>query len=58
LKVRAELDRNYYPNGVEVTGSQPRAVPLSAHGWHSDSNYTINTTRGYLRPRNFFVGPN
>jgi len=41
LKVRAELDRGSYPNGIKVTDEQLAAVPLHRHEWHSDWNYTI-----------------
>jgi DDE family transposase len=41
LKVRAELDENKYPKGIEVSDAQLAAVNLSRHAFHSDWNYTI-----------------
>ena len=41
LKVRAELDPGYYPEGVKVTKAELEAVPLTKHEFHGDWNYTV-----------------
>ena len=41
LKVRAELDRSKYPQGVKVSDAQLGAVNLCRHTFHGDWNYTI-----------------
>ena len=41
LKVRAELDRSKYPNGVKVSDAQLAAINLTRHDFHGDWNYTI-----------------
>jgi len=41
LKVRAELDRGFYPTGIKVTDAELGAVPLTRHDWHGEWNYTI-----------------
>lgn len=41
LSVHAELDHSYYPTGIKVTNTQLAAVPLKAHDWHGDWNYTL-----------------
>jgi len=41
LKVQADLDQGYYPRGVKVTDAELAAVPLSAHDWHGEWNYTV-----------------
>jgi Rhodopirellula transposase DDE domain len=46
LTVRAELDRGYYPTGIKITKSQLAAVPLTAHDWHGDWNYTVRSAHG------------
>lgn len=45
LKVRAQLDRSYYPTGTKITNSQLAAVPLTAHEWHGDWNYNVAPSR-------------
>ena len=42
LHVRAELDRGYYPAGVNVTSAQLATVRLDRHRFHGDWNYTIH----------------
>lgn len=49
LKVRAELDEGYYPTGTKVTDAELAAVPIAAHGFHGEWNYTVAGTP--LRPR-------
>jgi len=41
LKVQADLDQGYYPRGVKVTDAELAAVPLNAHEWHGEWNYTV-----------------
>ena len=41
LKVRAALDRHSYPLGVKVSDRDLAAVPLTAHDWHGEWNYSI-----------------
>ena len=41
LKVQAALDEGYYPTGVKVTDDDLSAVPLTAHAFHPEWNYTI-----------------
>ena len=44
LRVRSELDRRRYPDGVTVTDAQMAAVRLGRHEFHGDWNYTIHPT--------------
>jgi len=41
LKVRAALDTNTYPKGIEVSNQQLAQVRLQPHEFHGDWNYTI-----------------
>jgi transposase len=41
LRVHAELDTGSYPAGVKVTGAQLDALPMVAHYWHGEWNYTL-----------------
>jgi Rhodopirellula transposase DDE domain len=41
LKIRAEADLNYYETGTKVSAAELAAVPLTAHKFHGDWNYTI-----------------
>ena len=41
LKVFAEWDQGYYPTGVKVTDDELAAVPIKAHTWHGEWNYSI-----------------
>ena len=41
LRVRSELDRRRYPDGVTVTDAQMATVRLTPHEFHGDWNYTI-----------------
>jgi len=49
LKVRAELDRSKYPNGVKVSDAQLAAINLTRHDFHGDWNYTIASRRKVTR---------
>ena len=41
LRVRSEIDRRRYPDGVTVTDEQMATVRLKRHAFHGDWNYTI-----------------
>ena len=41
LKVRAELDTNSYPTGIEVSDEELAAVKIKRAKFHGDWNYTI-----------------
>jgi len=41
LRVRSELDRRRYPDGVTVSDAQMATVQLKRHEFHGDWNYTI-----------------
>jgi len=45
LKVQADLDEGYYPRGVKVSDKELAAVPLSAHDWHGEWNYTVKASK-------------
>ncbi len=42
LRVKARLDKGKYPQGVEVSEDELRAVKLTRHRFHGDWNYTIH----------------
>jgi hypothetical protein len=42
LRVRSEIDRRRYPDGVTVTDAQMATVHLTRHDFHSEWNYTIH----------------
>jgi hypothetical protein len=44
LRVRSELDRGRYPDGVTVTEAQMATVHLKRHDFHGEWNYTIAPT--------------
>jgi len=41
LRIRSELDRRRYPDGVTITDAQMAGVRLARHRFHGDWNYTI-----------------
>ena len=41
LRVRSELDRRRYPDGVTVTDAQMATVRLTRHKFHGEWNYSI-----------------
>jgi transposase len=43
LKLRADLDPRTYDKGVKVSDAELAAVPLEAHSWHGEWNYTIKS---------------
>ena len=44
LRIRAELDTEWYPTGVKITDAEMAALPLTPHQWHGDWNYTLAAT--------------
>jgi hypothetical protein len=44
LRIKAELDTNTYPKGIEVTDEELAAVEIKRHAFHGDWNYTISPT--------------
>jgi hypothetical protein len=46
LRVRSEIDRNAYPQGVIVTDDQMAKVRLQPHRFHGEWNYTIRPKPG------------
>jgi hypothetical protein len=46
LRVRSELDRGKYPQGVVVTDQQMARVQLAPHAFHGEWNYTIRARSG------------
>lgn len=45
LRVRSEIDRGSYPQGVVVTDEQLAQVHLQAHRFHGEWNYTLRPKR-------------
>ncbi|MGA3217460.1 MAG: ISAzo13 family transposase [Acidimicrobiales bacterium] len=43
LTLRADLDPRTYDKGVKVSDAELAAVPLEAHSWHGEWNYTIKS---------------
>ncbi len=41
LKVRCQLDRNLYPNGMKVSNEEFKAITISRNEFHGEWNYTI-----------------
>lgn len=44
LTIRADHDPGEYPKGVKISDAELAAVPLTAHDWYGDWNYTIRPT--------------
>lgn len=44
LYVQASYDPNWYATGTKITDQQMNDLPLTAHDWHGDWNYTLTTT--------------
>ena len=42
LKVHAELDDSTYPTGIRISDAEMAALPIEAHEFHPDWNYTLN----------------
>jgi Rhodopirellula transposase DDE domain len=47
LRVRSELDRRRYPDGVAVTDAQMATVRLKRHDFHGEWNYTFYPVSRY-----------
>lgn len=45
LTVECTYDPAWHPTGVKITKQQLDAVPLQAHDWHGEWNYTITPKR-------------
>ena len=45
LKGTAELDPDPYPTGIKITKAQVDALPVTAHDFHGEWNYTIAPKR-------------
>jgi hypothetical protein len=45
LRIRSEIDRGCYPQGVVVTDQQMAQVHLQPHRFHGEWNYTLRPTR-------------
>jgi len=43
LTVQCAYDPNWYPTGVKISDPEFAAIPISAHEWHGDWNYTITS---------------
>jgi transposase len=41
LTVQCAYDPNWYPTGIKITDQQLAALPVQAHDWHGEWNYTI-----------------
>ena len=41
LSVQAVHDTNWYPRGIKITDTQMNTIPIQAHDWHGDWNYSI-----------------
>jgi DNA-binding phage protein len=41
LKVKARLDRRSYPKGLKYSKADIDALPIEAHGFHGEWNYTV-----------------
>jgi len=39
--VQAVYDDGWYEKGVKSTDAQFKAIPVTAHDWHGERNYTI-----------------
>jgi hypothetical protein len=48
LRVRSEIDRRHYTDGVTVTDAQMATVHLERHAFHGDWNYTISPRHGVV----------
>jgi len=44
LRIKAERDPEWYPKGVKISDDELAAVPLTAHEWHGEWNYTVSPT--------------
>ena len=49
LRVRSELDKGRFPDGIKVSDAQMDSALLEPHEFHGDSNYTIRSHRGLAK---------
>jgi hypothetical protein len=42
LTIQADYDPSWYPKGVKISDRELAALPLTAHDFHGEWNYTIN----------------
>jgi transposase len=42
LRVRSEIDRGTYPQGIKISDDQMASIQLERHDFHGDWNYTIH----------------
>ena len=47
LRVRCELDKGRYPDGVKISDEQMAKINLRRHRFHGDWNYTIQPAKKY-----------
>jgi hypothetical protein len=47
LRVRSEIDKRPYPQGVKVTDAQMDKIDLTPHDFHGDWNYTIRPSTAH-----------
>jgi hypothetical protein len=47
LRVRCELDKGRYPDGVKISDEQMAKINLHRHRFHGDWNYTIQPAKQY-----------
>jgi predicted transcriptional regulator len=45
LRVRCELDKGRYPDGVKISDEQMAQINLHRHRFHGDWNYTIRPVK-------------
>jgi hypothetical protein len=46
LRVRSEIDRESYPQGIKISDDQMASIQLERHDFHGDWNYTIHPNTG------------
>ncbi len=44
LRIKAERDTDWYPTGVRISDTELAALPVTAHDWHGEWNYTVHPT--------------
>jgi len=42
LRVRSEIDKGSYPQGLDITDEQVAQINIERHSFHGDWNYTIH----------------
>ena len=41
LKIQADIDNGSYPLGQKINDAELAVLPVKAHDWHGDWNYSI-----------------